>query len=920
MGSISSLVSRSPWRRNFVSAGSLDSAVIAIDVSDPAFAILAENFDRSGLQVGTFTSGADLHCFEIGSDSDSLDGLRRQIRGLTVIAVNAARLENQLVPHGFVAFEPIDLSDFEALFGASGLDRAPGQFTFETQALAIAERVDWMVSLGAPFNRQLENWALNGRPPLHGLFAEIADIAEEHPERVQERPGRRKGDRQSRPKSNGSESDGRSLELTAVFETSGGLAEVIPGYERREGQERMASAVAETLDHDGVLLVEAGTGIGKSLAYLIPSALWAQQHGEPVIVSTFTRGLQEQLVSKDVPIASDALMASGGDAVRGVALKGRSNYLCMRRWTQESREQRGDPVMDALKIKIAIWLESTTSGDRAELTLTPAEDRAFSSLSAATDNCLQTVCRSSFGNRCFFNRSRAEAQKSHIIVMNHALLFASLNEENTVLGGLDKLIVDEAHHLESVATSQYSFVVSGARMDRTLSEYAALQGTTIVGHCGKAVEALSAAGALQAKPANARKALEVLRGAVTSVERGKHWAELFFQAAARFVEDQDEASIYAVTRRILPSTRDQPNWQTLFESWESLDAVFADLLQTSRWLIGELGDAVGQNDSLDKLEPALLDLSVWRRDLEEIQSRFRAVVSDPDPGFVYWIAGRRGSPEAAIYGAPLDVAELVAGQLLGRTSSAVLTSATLRSQGSFHLMRQQLGIEDANELVLPSPFDYRSSTLLYIARDVPDPRHIAYLDSVRESIVGLANALDGRTLALFTSHAAIRGVSSKLREELEPLGINVLAQEIDGTPNQLVERMKRDPNSVVLGVAAFWEGVDVPGEELSGLVVTRLPFDVPTDPLFAARSEQFEQPFQQYSLPRAALKFRQGFGRLIRTSSDRGVVAVLDSRIFTKSYGATFMRAIPECTVRHGTVAEIGEAAETWLRRDRDTR
>jgi len=595
--------------------------------------------------------------------------------------------------------------------------------------------------------------------------------------------------------------------------------------------------------------------------------------------------------------------------------QGTLNYLCLRRWMQESRETRAEPAMDALKIKIAIWLETTTTGDRAELTLTPAEDRAFSTISAQTDNCLQAVCRATLGNRCFFTRSRMAAQKADIVVMNHALLFASLGEESSALGNLDKLIVDEAHHLESVATSQYSFTVSGPRLERILSDYAALQGTSIVGHCGKAVEALSSTGALQAKPANARKALEILRTSVSAVERGKHWSEHLFMAAARFVEDQDDVSGYAITRRILGSTRDQPNWQTMYEQWESVDAVLADLLQSSRWLIGELGDAAGNEDALERIEPALLDLSVWRRDLEEIQSRLRAVIAEPNPGYVYWIAGRRNAPEASVHGAPLDIADFVSGDLLARTSSAVFASATLRSQGSFHLLRQQLGIEDADEIVLPSPFDYRSSTLLYIARDVPDPRHAAYLESVREAIAGLADALDGRTLALFTSHAAIRGVAPRLREQLEPLGISVLAQDIDGTANQLVERMKRNPNTVVLGVAAFWEGVDVPGDELSGLIVTRLPFDVPTDPLFAARSEQYDQPFQQYSLPRAALKFRQGFGRLIRTASDRGVVAVLDSRIFTKNYGTTFIRALPECTVQHGEVRDLGPSARDWLRR-----
>ncbi len=709
-------------------------------MSAPAFAFLSEDRATGYLRVAVFSSTADIAFHAVGPD-DSLDGIKHLLRGLTVIAVDAAQLTDRLVPQGFVAFTPIDFAAFIALFN-SNLEELPrSDDGFEDKSRLVAGRVDWLIARGGPFLRQLESWALTGRPELHELFAMAADLAEENPERefANGPSKKRKRERASRTGTDAV----ASVDIDGIFESGGGLSQSISGYERRDGQVRMAEAVAETLEHDGVLLVEAGTGIGKSLAYLVPAALWSQAHGEPVIVSTYTRGLQEQLVTKDLPLASDALQACGGSPVFGVALKGRSNYLCLRRWLAEVRTPSADAAMDSLKIKIAIWLESTVSGDRAELSLIPAEERAFATLSATNDNCLQTVCRSSFGNRCFFNRSRIEAQKANIIVLNHALLFASLGEESSVLGSLDKLIVDEAQHIESVATNQYSFTVSGPRVDRALGEYATLQGASIVGHCGRAVEALSAAGALQVKPANARKALEVLRGAVTSVERGKHWAELFFQAAARFVEDNDDASNYAVTRRLLDSTRDLPNWQLLQETWESLDVVFTELLQTSRWLIDELGDAAGQSESLEKIEPALLDLSMWRRELEEMQSRLRAVVSEPEPGFVYWLSGRRNSTEASVFGAPLEVADLVAGELLVRTSSAVFASATLRSQGTFHLMRQQLGIEDANELVLPSPFDYRNSTLLYIARDVPDPRHAAYLDAVRDAIFALAESLDG---------------------------------------------------------------------------------------------------------------------------------------------------------------------------------
>lgn len=887
-------------------------------VASPLFAFIARNRDATLLRSAFFSAGSNLEYLDMTVSRGRLEDLRKRVRGLVVIAPDAERLEQELVPLGFVAFAPIDLHAFQALFGTNGALPAESDSNFEMVSQSVADRIDWLISRGASFNRQLESWAISGHPELQRLFATTASLAEAQPERVSDSSNPSRMDSRSRSDT-GNSDNLRPVTLEEIFGPNGGLANVIPGYELREGQQSMADAVAETLEHDGVLLVEAGTGIGKSLAYLVPSALWSQQHHEPVIVSTYTRGLQEQLVWKDVPLASAAIEACAGRPIKGVALKGRSNYLCLRRWMQESREISREPAVDSLKIKIAIWLESTVSGDRAELTLNPSEDRVFGSLAATTENCLQTVCRTSLGNRCFFNRSRIEAQKANIVVMNHALLLASLTEESSVLGNLDKLIVDEAHHLESVATARFSFSVSSPRVEHLLTDYATLQGNSIVGCCGKAVEALSATGVLQSKPANARKALELLRGAVTAVERGRHWVELFFQATARLVEEQDDTTPYAVSRRILSSTRDQPNWQLVYETWESLDAVFADLLQSSRWLIGELGDANGQSETLEKIEPALLDLSVWRRELEEMQTHLQAAVSEPDSGFVYWVSGRRNAPEATINGAPLDVSELVREELLTHTSSAVLASATMRSQGTFHMMRQQLGINDAQELVLRSPFDYRTSTLLYIARDVPDPRHASYLDSVREAIGGMATALDGRTLALFTSHASIRSLSPKLRDQLGAQGIKVLAQDIDGTPNQLVERMKREPNSVVLGVAAFWEGVDVPGDELSGLIVTRLPFDVPTDPLFAARSELFEQPFQQYALPRAALKFRQGFGRLIRTSSDRGIVAVLDSRIFSKSYGSTFIRSIPECTVHHGSVGELGEASAAWLRSERQS-
>lgn len=877
----------------------------------PRVAFLAEDFEH-GRILAAFVAPADRSDdLPVVVLDEQLVELWARLQGAVVIAEDAKRIRDALVPRGFVEFQPIELREFSSLFGGSA-GRSLASAEFELRAAWVADRIEWLTERGKPFNRRLEDWAVEGWPSLVPLFDCISELAAD----ASAAPARGRSDRSpaNRQRSQSTDSQDLGTALDCVFSNDGGLAEVISAYEQRPGQIQMARAVAETLTGEGVLLVEAGTGIGKSLAYLVPAALWCREAGRPVVVSTFTKGLQEQLVEKDIPLASKAVEACGGSAVSSIALKGRSNYLCLRRWMNERDQRRGDPAMASLKIKIAIWLETTATGDRAELELTAAEDRAFGLLSASTDNCLQTVCRSSMGNRCFFNRSRLEAQKADIVVLNHALLLASLDDENTVLANVDRFIVDEAHHLEAVATDRYSFVVSRPRLEALLLDFAALHGTSIVGHCGRAVEALSSSGALSSKPANARKALEVLRGSVTAVERGVEWAGRLFEAAGLLVEDLDDSTPYSVTRRILDSTRDQPNWQPLYAAWESLEAVFADVLQASRWLLGELDAAVGQGDASEKLEQALLDLSSWRREVEDLAQRLRSFVDQPEPGYVYWISGRRSSTDGALHGAPLEIADLVQQELFARASSVVLASATLRTQGSFHLMREQLGIHEADELVLPSPFDYEASTLLYIGRDVPDPRHAEYLDAVGAAIESLATALDGRTLALFTSHAAIRAVAPTLRSRLHDEGIQVLAQDLDGTPNQLVERLKREANTVVLGVAAFWEGVDVPGQELSGLVVTRLPFDVPSDPLFSARSERYDRPFQEFALPRAALKFRQGFGRLIRSESDRGVVVVLDSRIFTKSYGSTFIRALPPCTVHHGPIEDLGSVAKRWLR------
>jgi ATP-dependent DNA helicase DinG len=873
--------------------------------------------------------------------SPHVSTLQRRSTSAIVFTPDVTALDQLRKILGWAVRPAIEIKEFLNLLAgwndSTEVRAFPQQFVADEadSLVAVAQMIRGLLrdlsALDKQFLEQLATWSSVGLLPYAPIFRSVAEV-----ETVQDRTAKAIGWRARgsagiahHTMQNGQ--GGASMreevlagagEISALFGSKGGLSMAMPGYECRSGQIQMAAAVTESLETGDSLLVEAGTGIGKSLAYLVPAANWSLRNHKPVVVSTFTRGLQEQLVRKDSPIARTALAAAGEQAkFKVVTLKGRSNYLCLRRWEAESRSQRFNPEMASLMIKIAFWLRATETGDKAELMLTPAEERQFQILSASTDNCIQTICRGTFGSRCFLNRSRSAAQKANIVVTNHALLFSSLGEDRAVLPKLERVIVDEAHHLEAVATAQFSFRITFQRLNRLLLEYADLQGTSIIGHCGRAVELLVRSGTLPQSAADSRRAVELLREAVSTVDAARQSSQHLFAVTSQLLEDgRGESNGYASTRRILSATRNSQVWAAIEATWANLKKEIAALLRSSQWLLAKIGGALEDESLNEAAETELLALGSWQRQLDEIRGWFESFILLPADNYVYWLSGDAGRGEPMVCGAPLNVGELIESELFRKTGGLVLTSATLRTQGTFRLLKQQLGIQDATELVIDSPFDYYSSTLLFIARDVPEPVDPKYLPVVGNAIFELAASLEGRTLALFTSHAALRSTHEGLQPALKRLGIEVLAQDVDGAPNQLVERMQRKAQTVVLGVAAFWEGVDVPGEELSALVVTRLPFEVPTDPLVAARSEEYERPFEEYSLPRATLRFRQGFGRLIRSSTDRGVVAVLDSRIFTKRYGSAFLSSIAECTVVHEEVSQLGIAAKNWLLRSPDSK
>jgi DNA polymerase-3 subunit epsilon/ATP-dependent DNA helicase DinG len=705
-----------------------------------------------------------------------------------------------------------------------------------------------------------------------------------------------------------------------VIGPQGTLSEVIAGFERRRQQEQMADAVAEAINVSGQILVEAGTGTGKSLAYLVPAALSATERGETVVLSTNTLALQDQLLRKDVPDLIAALTKADGDRQVGVvALKGRANYLCLRKWFPWERQVSLEPNEARLKAKILAWLPRTTTGDRAELRLTGGEETFWRQVAEEEGACDPGSCVFHQRGQCFLFRARRAAESAHLVVVNHALLLTDAASSNRILPDYDALVVDEAHHLEDQATSQFTVTLS----ERNLTEYADAvagnDGIAMSGVTAGAVAFLMGAVADSAGQSRARLARERLENALTAAGSIRAAGRDLF-AALEYIHVEAGGASGGSERacRVTAATRTSPAWQTVDNAWDRLLEGLRSAESTLRWFasaVDEVDDVAIADlaEAGERQELLLSDLANTIRIGTELAGKFASALDAPEAGRVFWLDRQGLTDRITFRSAPLDVSGLLQERLFKKARAAILTSATLAVDGDCDYLASRLGIPDASSLIVPSPFDYRAAVLLYLTDDTPEPTHADYRDVLERTLIDVIDATRGRALVLFTSHALLSDMARSITRPLQDRGIAVLAQRRDGSPQQLTERLRRETNVAVLGTASFWEGVDVSGEALSLLAITRLPFTVPTDPVFAARSEAFEDAFAGYAVPQAVLRFKQGFGRLIRSSRDRGVCAVLDRRILTKRYGATFLQSLPECSVEVGSVFDLPSSAKTWL-------
>lgn len=646
------------------------------------------------------------------------------------------------------------------------------------------------------------------------------------------------------------------------------------GFEAREAQQEMARAVAQAVERRRTLVVEAGTGVGKSLAYLLPLALHSRG-GRRAVVATRTITLQEQLLHRDLPMVEQIL----GEKVPAALLKGRNHQLSLRRWQRFLRTPDGGPHgidVDRIrfKLKLLAWLAETRDGDRAELGLTSTEEALWRHVESDGGDCLGAACANWQAGSCFMVAARQAAEAASIVVTNHALLLADAGTGGQALGDHDVLVVDEAHHLEEAATAQFGTALRAADVMLALDRLDAGEGEL--------------ATALQACRDAATRLFGDVKGRVGEVLGADHSGN----ASLGLTPEVRESHGHSVLLR---------SAHHAIETWRAAATRLRDADQPAGLRI----DLLPQPDRADQERLLTAD------SLEGLAAGVERVLVHPREGHVAWLALR--AEQGELHEAPVSVAGTLRDEVFARPDTVIATSATLAVSGDFGFSTARLGLENAEELLLSSPYDFLEQALCVVPSDVP-PYDVPEHDAALATMIGdIAERLGGSTLALFTGYGPLRRVHALLAARMEGAGIALLGQGLDGTRRQILGSFLANRRTVLLGTSSFWEGVDVPGDALRCVVIAKLPFAVPTDPLVRARTEHLADPFGQYVLPQAVLRLRQGFGRLIRRGSDRGAVVLCDERLRTRQYGEGFLEALPPSRVASVPVADVGETVGSFV-------
>lgn len=730
--------------------------------------------------------------------------------------------------------------------------------------------------------------------------------------------------------------------LTAVLATDGPMAAVVPHYEARPAQQEMMAEVARAFNDNAIAVIEAGTGTGKTIAYLIPAVIWALKNEERVVISTHTINLQEQLLHKDIPLVQQVIPKP----FKATLVKGRNNYVCLRKVHVAEEEQELFADEDAAELSALIeWACKSNTGDKAELPFSPRA-HVWERVHSTGETCFKARCPNY--TECFVMKARREAAHAHILVTNHALLFSDIklrqeneNNESTILPDFRHVICDEAHNLEDVATRHFGSEASRHVFLRTLNMLYRIKGDE-----GGALSQLSrnlyrARGNCNEKEGTDVDACveEIQRIVAEELPAVRYAVEDGFAALADILSEVTDEPGRAVQYRVTPARRKEDIWQRSATILREINAVTTKCVTALTQMLARVRNLPIENE---KVAGAALDVAAQTGWLYSYAQTLDGIISDESDAYVNWLEAqvRDTYIHVSVQRAPLDITQAMIRGLYTQFATLILTSATLTSRNSFDFVLSRIGVNaykkllgrviddqtyparPVREVILPTHFDYAANALMLLPDDVSD--RFARFGKAQETddvpmpdaLLRLLRVTDGAAFVLFTSYGTMYRMADELKEHLVADNMSLFVQ---GTMqrDELLRAFRRTPRAVLFGTDSFWAGVDVVGEALMHVIITKLPFSVPSEPVIEARAEYIKNnggnPFIDYAIPMAVLKFRQGFGRLIRSVNDYGIVSVLDRRIVKQRYGKWFLSSVPSAQHVRGSCEDVCAVAQKFI-------